>query len=235
MADDDELLREGCAALLQAAGHEVILAADGNAAAAALRGATVDLIISDIEMPGMNGLQLLALAHDEYPRLPFILVTGHATLEAAVTALRRGAADFLQKPIQPAQFRHVVERALEHSRLAEENRNLAQQLESERMKSEFVAIASHEIRTPLAAIKNCLGILRAGSAGPLTPIRTASSPWPTRAWIGSRAWRRTSWTSHAWRRGAWRSPRKFWTCPTCWRKWPRNSGPLPRGNSWPSR
>jgi signal transduction histidine kinase len=169
LADDDKVLREGCAALLRAAGHEVITAADGTAAAAALRDATVDLILSDIEMPGMDGLQLLALARDEQPRVPFILVTGHATLDAAITALRRGAADFLQKPVQPAQLRHVVARALDHSRLAEENRSLAQQLESERMKSEFVAIASHEIRTPLAAIKNCLGILLTGAAGPLTP------------------------------------------------------------------
>lgn len=169
VADDEELLREGYAAFLRAAGHEVITAADGTRAAAVLRESPVDLILSDIEMPGMSGLQLLDLARDEHPHVPFILVTGHATLDAAITALRSGATDFLQKPVQPAQLSHVVGRALDHARLTEENRSLAQQLEAERMKSEFVAIASHEIRTPLAAIKNCVGILLAGTAGPLTP------------------------------------------------------------------
>ena len=108
------------------------------------------------------------MSWEEYPHVPFILVTGHATLDAAITALRSGAVDLLQKPVKPEHMRHVVERALDHSRLAEENSCLIEQLESERMKSEFVAIASHEIRTPLTAIKNCLGILRAGTAGPLT-------------------------------------------------------------------
>jgi diguanylate cyclase (GGDEF)-like protein len=93
-------------------------------ALAALAREPADLVLSDLTMPGASGLVLLDHVRRHHPTTDFLLLTGHATVESAVEALRRGATDYLVKPIRPEQLAVVVERALERRRLLAENGRL---------------------------------------------------------------------------------------------------------------
>lgn len=83
-----------------------------------------DLVVSDLTMRGMSGLDLLEQVRRRFPETDFIVITAHASIESAVEALRMGAADYLQKPLQPEHFRAVIDRNLSHRRLLMENERL---------------------------------------------------------------------------------------------------------------
>jgi len=101
----------------------------GEQALAALRRSPVDLMISDLQMPAMNGLELLSLALAEAPELCVVMLTAHGSIETAVDALKVGAYDFLTKPIEPDVLFRAVAKGLERSRLMGENRRLRDRLE----------------------------------------------------------------------------------------------------------
>jgi diguanylate cyclase (GGDEF)-like protein len=108
----------------------------GEAAIEALERAPADLVFSDLLMPGMSGLELLDRARRLIPGLPFVLLTAHASVETVIEALRRGATDYLEKPVQPEQIAAVAERLLAQRRLARDNdrlRSAVRTLESCRM------------------------------------------------------------------------------------------------------
>ena len=107
---------------------DVTLATSAEEALERLRESTVDLILSDLTMPGLSGLELLARTQREHPGMDFVLLTGHASVESAVEALRMGAADYLRKPIQGEELAYVVERTLARRRLREENVRLRDEL-----------------------------------------------------------------------------------------------------------
>src|SRR5437763_285206 len=118
-----------------------------------------DAIVSDVKMPGMDGLALLHEIRELRPSTPTLMITGHGERELAVQALRGGAYDFVQKPIDRDYFiasleraiqRRVLDRQVEEQRLALERH--ARVREHEERKGEFIATVSHELRTPLAAI-----------------------------------------------------------------------------------
>src|SRR5258706_6086243 len=121
--DDSRLTREQ---VRDALGEHVDLeCVDGaGAASAALGREPVDLVLSDLQMEGMSGLALLDRARRIAPGVPFVLLTAHATVDSAVEALRHGATDYLQKPIQPAHLVAVVERVLSHQNLLRDNERL---------------------------------------------------------------------------------------------------------------
>jgi DNA-binding NtrC family response regulator len=89
---------------------------------------TPDLVISDLMMPGIGGLELLKLMRNKMPTVPVILITAHATLETAIEAIRSGAYDYLPKPFGPEQLTITVERALNHQKLKSENKRLRAQV-----------------------------------------------------------------------------------------------------------
>lgn len=107
---------------------EVSSASSAEEALERLRETSVDLILSDLTMPGLSGLELLARTQREHPGIDFVLLTGHASVESAVEALRMGAADYLRKPIQGEELAYVVERTLARRRLREENVRLRDEL-----------------------------------------------------------------------------------------------------------
>ncbi|MFN3412543.1 MAG: sigma-54-dependent transcriptional regulator [Thermoanaerobaculum sp.] len=126
---DDELhMRESLARWFTEDGYEVETAADAKAALAALGRQTFDAIITDIRMPGMDGLELLKQIKEVDPRATIILVTAYASVASAVEALKAGAYDYLVKPFDPEELSRVVERACERTRLQEENLALKQRL-----------------------------------------------------------------------------------------------------------
>ena len=124
VVDDEESLRRVTQLKLQQAGYEASTAADGATALELLVRNPQDLIITDMKMPGMSGIDLLRKVKDDYPEIIVILVTAFGTIESAVEAMRLGAYDYLIKPINADALRIVVSRALEHHRLREEVRSL---------------------------------------------------------------------------------------------------------------
>jgi len=125
VVDDSRMTRELVSDVL-AERARVEGCAGGAEALEALGRESADLVISDLQMEGMSGLELLDRVQRRWPELPFVLLTAHASIDSAVEALRRGAADYLRKPIQPEQLITVVERQLAHRRLLRENERLRQ-------------------------------------------------------------------------------------------------------------
>jgi len=122
VVDDQEMMRDSLAATLAREGHEVVAAGDGAAAVARLStSARFDLLISDLKMPKLTGIELLAEAKKLRPEMPVVLMTAFATVQTAVEAMKLGAYDYIQKPFDGEEIKLLVERTLEHSRLLREN------------------------------------------------------------------------------------------------------------------
>ena len=126
--DDDSAVRQGLKEILEAEGHQVITAADGEAGLALLQDQAFDLVLTDLALPGLGGMDVLAYLVQERPRCPCIIITGFGTITNAVAAMRQGAYDYLTKPADATELRLVVARALEHTRLKRENVQLRKQL-----------------------------------------------------------------------------------------------------------
>lgn len=126
VVDDEADIRELVSGLLEDEGHSVRTAADSEQALAAIRARKPSLLVLDIWMQGggMDGLELLDLVKELDPDLPVVMISGHGTIETAVSALRRGAYDFIEKPFKSDRLLLVIERALEAANLKRENRRL---------------------------------------------------------------------------------------------------------------
>ena len=129
IVDDEPDMLESCSRILSRLGHACTTARDGTAALAILERDRPDLLLTDFKMPGMDGMALLRRAHELDPALPVIMVTGFATIESAVAAVKEGAFDYLPKDFSVDQLRVAVERGLRHRGLQLENRNLREQLQ----------------------------------------------------------------------------------------------------------
>src|SRR5580658_8299170 len=122
IADDQEMMRDSLAATLARQGHEVVAAGDGPVAVSRLSGgARFDLLITDLKMPRMTGIELLTEAKRLRPEMPVVLMTAFATVNTAVEAMKLGAYDYIQKPFDGDEIKLLVDRTLEHSRLKLEN------------------------------------------------------------------------------------------------------------------
>jgi DNA-binding NtrC family response regulator len=124
VVDDQELMRDSLAATLAREGHEVTAAGDGPVAISKLSAGRFDLLISDLKMPRMTGMELLAEAKKLRPEMPVVLMTAFATVQTAVEAMKLGAYDYIQKPFDGEEIKLLVDRTLEHNRLIRENQAL---------------------------------------------------------------------------------------------------------------
>ncbi|WP_278959150.1 two-component system response regulator DctD [Aquipseudomonas alcaligenes] len=124
LIDDDEHLRQALAQTLDLAGLRVETLADARGVAERVTADWPGVVVSDIRMPGIDGLQLLAQLHQQDADLPVLLITGHGDVPLAVQAMRAGAYDFLEKPFASEALLDAVHRALELRRLVLENRSL---------------------------------------------------------------------------------------------------------------
>ncbi|MBI2162359.1 MAG: sigma-54-dependent Fis family transcriptional regulator [Candidatus Rokubacteria bacterium] len=129
VADDEPGMRESVARALRREGFHVISAEDGAAALDTLRKSAVDLLIADLRMPGLDGLELLRAVRLLAPETEVIVLSGHGTVEEAVEAMKEGAYDFLTKPFDRAPLVHVVRQALDRRALVLENRRLQRRLD----------------------------------------------------------------------------------------------------------
>jgi DNA-binding NtrC family response regulator len=130
VADDDPAVRESLERALAREGYAVVLAPDGHAALERLQAGGIDLVLSDLKMPGLTGLELLPRAKAVAPDVDFIMLTAFGTVEEAVKAMKDGATDFLTKPFQRAQLVKVVRQALERRALIAQNRALQERLDA---------------------------------------------------------------------------------------------------------
>ena len=124
IVDDDASQRRLIEFWLQEEGHRTVTAADGASALRAFAQHDPSLVITDVRMPGMSGLDLLGRIKADSPDTPFILITAFATVDDAVEAMKLGAADYLLKPLKADELKIDVRRALERQQLVNENRQL---------------------------------------------------------------------------------------------------------------
>ncbi|HEX7799695.1 MAG TPA: sigma-54 dependent transcriptional regulator [Asticcacaulis sp.] len=129
VVDDEADIRELIAGILEDEGYAVRTAADSNAALRAIKARKPSLCVLDIWMQGggLDGLELLSVIHELDPDIPAIMISGHGTIETAVSAIKKGAFDFIEKPFKTERLIMVVQRALEITNLRRENKRLRSQ------------------------------------------------------------------------------------------------------------
>lgn len=150
VVDDEANLRKTVASILQRAGYEVTTASHAQEALALLSEHGFDLVFMDIRMPDMNGLDALKSIHAILPQLPVILFTGQPDLNSAVSALRHGAMDYLQKPLRPELLIERAKTALAKLELERRRREIQAQIEA--LQAELRSLESgEEPKHPAAA------------------------------------------------------------------------------------
>jgi len=130
VVDDDQIIRDSLCEFLRLEGYHADGAAGFSAALKELEKRNYNLVITDVNMPEVDGFELLRVIRKRYPSLVTIVITGYGTIESAVEAIKMGAYDYMTKPIIDDEIRMVVKRALEQQLLIQENRNLKEQLKN---------------------------------------------------------------------------------------------------------
>lgn len=134
VADDDDLCREILRDAIESEGVIVSLAADGSEALDLLRSKAFDILITDLNMPRMDGLTLLRSARQLYPQLLAIIITGFGSLESAIEAIRAGAYDYVQKPFKIEEITVTLRNATERIMMLREKTRLLMELEEAHQK-----------------------------------------------------------------------------------------------------
>jgi signal transduction histidine kinase len=174
VVDDEKEIRDFLfKALSRIAGFRVELAENGEEALKKIEKEIFDLVLTDLQMPDMDGLQLVAEIAKSKPDILTVLMTGHGTIDSALEAMKQGASDYLTKPLHLEEMIVRLQKVLEEKQRFVRLKDFATQLEKanqdlkriDEMKSEFVSIASHELRTPLASIKNAVQLILQGKTG----------------------------------------------------------------------
>ncbi|MBW2147431.1 MAG: sigma-54-dependent Fis family transcriptional regulator [Deltaproteobacteria bacterium] len=129
IVDDEKHTRQGLSELLGGGGYQVITAANGYQAWELVLQESPDVVLADLKMPGMDGLQLLRKIKEFNSETPVIVITAHGTVKTAIEALKLGAEDYLMKPVNIEEMEILVRRTIEKSRLIQEAKSLRHQLQ----------------------------------------------------------------------------------------------------------
>lgn len=164
--DDEETMLDACGQVLSKQGYEVFTASSGEEGLKIAKEIGPDIAIVDLKMPGIDGMEVLERLDEIDPSIVKIVITGYATVESAVDAMKRGAYDFLPKPFTPDELRLIVRRGLERRRLEAEREALRE--ERDRLKADFITIVSHQLKSPLVAIKQYLEAATSGAMGEIS-------------------------------------------------------------------
>jgi len=190
VVDDERGVRATLRVFLQAEGYEVEMAEDAAQAQALLSKGGFDVVITDIVLPGISGVELLKTIRAASPDVQVIMMTGEPTTETAAEAVRAGAFDYLIKPVDKSAILRAVGNAAKIKAIEDQRRELerantryretleAKVMElkeevehrkrAEQAKDDFVSMVSHDLRTPLAIAKEAFSLLADGSLGALT-------------------------------------------------------------------
>jgi len=164
VVDDEAVIRDLCTRTL--ADYRVLEADNGRAALDLLEHEPVDLILADVMMPLMNGLDLLQQVKERNPDQMVVVMTGYADKEIILRALKAHADDFIQKPLNLLQLKSTVSKALEKRLLSQE---LQQVKRLDRLKAEFLGLISHKLRTPTTVLSLFIQNLASGAVSTETP------------------------------------------------------------------
>lgn len=185
VVDDEQDIRQILTFALKKSGYRVSCAENAAAAFSALEQETCDVVVSDVMMPGEDGITFLGRVHHSWPEIPVILMTGYAQLQMAIDAIKNGAFDFIHKPFDIEYLHKIIARALNYSTLLRMEKNYRAELEetvarrtaeltaalaeldfaravllkSATEKSEFMATISREMRTPMNDVVGALELL----------------------------------------------------------------------------
>ena len=151
VVDDEPNARTALAEILKEEGYQVETAADGFKGLARAEEFSPDLVLTDLKMPGMDGVELLRKLRQHAPELPVVLMTAFGAVETAVSAMREGAADYLTKPLNTDELVLVIDRALERVRLRRETHDLRSQL-TERYRFDNIVGNSPEMQEVFKAV-----------------------------------------------------------------------------------
>ncbi len=155
--DDEEIVRESCVRILEKQEYQVRTANDGIKGLEILQEYQPDLVLVDLKMPGVSGFEVLDSIYAFDATIVTIVITGFATVDSAVEAMKKGTYDFIPKPFQPDELRLVIHRGLERRKLVLET--IALRKEKELLREHFAAIVSHELKSPLGAVQQNLYVL----------------------------------------------------------------------------
>jgi signal transduction histidine kinase/GGDEF domain-containing protein len=181
IVDDEKEIRDFLyKALSRIGGFHVDVAGTAEEALKKIEKDPFDLVLTDLKMPKMDGLQLMTEIAKSKPEILTIMMTGHGTIDSALEAMKRGASDYLMKPLNLDELIIRIGKVLEEKQRFVRLKDFADQLERanqelrrvDAMKSEFVSVASHELRTPLAAIKNAVQLMLSGKTGEINENQT---------------------------------------------------------------
>ena len=128
VVDDEDIVRESLHDWLDGVGYDVAVAASAEEALEILKKKKFNIMIADLIMPGLNGIELMKEAKKIYPTLAAVIITAHATIQTATTAIREGAFDYIEKPFCPEKVELLIEKLVEHQDLIEENISLRRQI-----------------------------------------------------------------------------------------------------------
>ncbi len=138
VVDDEKSICSTIEAALKSAGHQVEVADSGEMAIALMRKNAPEILLTDLRMDGISGLDLLSKTREYFPQVTVVIMTAFGTIDTAVSAMKSGAYDYLVKPFTPEQLEHLVERIEEFRRLREENTKLRDQVDALSMPSAIV-------------------------------------------------------------------------------------------------
>jgi signal transduction histidine kinase len=161
IVDDEPIIRDLCARALK--GFKILQANDGQEAIELLRHQEVDVILTDVMMPRLNGLDLLRQTKEESPDQIVILMTGYTEKEVILQALKAGADEFISKPLNLLQLRTTIDKTLEKQNLRKQLSSLRQ---ADKLKSEFLSLISHKLKTPATAISLFIQNIADGNVDP---------------------------------------------------------------------
>jgi len=161
--DDEEAMRDSCSQILNKAGYQSETAEDGAVGLEKIKEINPDLALIDLKMPGINGMEVLEKAKEIDPYIITVVITGYATVDSAVEAMKKGAYDFLPKPFTPEQLRIIIRRGLERRELIQEAESLRR--DKKLIEENFITMVTHQLRSPLVAVQQYFEVLLAGMAG----------------------------------------------------------------------
>lgn len=128
VVDDEDIVRESLRDWLDGVGYDVEIAASAEEALEILKKKKFNIMLADLVMPGLNGIELMKEAKKIYPTLAAVIITAHATIQTATAAIREGAFDYIEKPFCPEKVELLIEKLVEHQDLIEENISLRRQI-----------------------------------------------------------------------------------------------------------